>query len=85
MRRFSGIFMRLAIVSLVAMGAAAAPAQKPVGLANPASVHCGKIGGRLEIRKDAAGNETGYCRLPDGNLCEEWALFRDQQCVAPKD
>ncbi|MCX8568482.1 DUF333 domain-containing protein [Aminobacter sp. MET-1] len=85
MRQLAARSAGLAAMSLVIMGAAAAPAQKPVGLANPASVHCGKIGGRLEIRKDAAGNETGYCRLPDGNLCEEWALFRDQQCVAPKD
>ena len=27
------------------------------GMANPASVNCGNIGGTLEIRKDAAGNE----------------------------
>lgn len=75
----------LAMSSLVLIGAGAAPAQNPVGLANPASVHCGNIGGKLEIRKDAQGNETGYCRLPDGKLCEEWALFRDKQCVAPKE
>lgn len=75
----------LAVLSLVMIGAGAAPAQKPVGMANPASVHCANIGGKLVIHKDADGNETGYCRMPDGKLCEEWALFRDKTCVAPKD
>jgi putative hemolysin len=36
------------------------------------------------IRKDKAGNEYGFCRLPKGRLCEEWALFRDNKCVGPK-
>ncbi|TJV40308.1 MAG: DUF333 domain-containing protein [Mesorhizobium sp.] len=63
---------------------ASAAAQKPVGMTNPASVHCGEIGGRLTIRKDKAGNEYGFCRLPNGRLCEEWALFRDNKCVGPK-
>ncbi|RUZ80639.1 DUF333 domain-containing protein [Mesorhizobium sp. M7A.F.Ca.US.006.01.1.1] len=63
---------------------ASASAQKPVGMANPASVHCGEIGGRLVIRKDKAGNEYGFCRLPNRRLCEEWALFRDNKCVGPK-
>ena len=62
----------------------AAAAQKPVGLANPASVHCGEVGGRTVIRKDQAGNEYGFCRLPKGRLCEEWALFRDNKCIGPK-
>lgn len=84
MRRLVLASLGLAALSLVMMGAGATP-PNPVGLANPASVHCGGIGGKVEIRKDAKGNETGYCRLPDGKLCEEWALFRDQKCVAPKD
>ncbi|RUT96567.1 DUF333 domain-containing protein, partial [Mesorhizobium sp. M7A.T.Ca.TU.009.02.1.1] len=33
---------------------AGASAQKPVGMANPASVHCGESGGRSMIRKDKA-------------------------------
>lgn len=74
----------LAVLSFTTIDAAAAT-RKPIGMANPASVHCAGIGGRLEIRKDVAGNETGYCHLPDGRICEEWALFRDQKCVAPKE
>ncbi|TPN22331.1 DUF333 domain-containing protein [Mesorhizobium sp. B2-3-3] len=73
----------LAALSLIPTDVGAA-AQKPVGMANPASVHCGEVGGRLAMRKDKAGNEYGFCRLPNGRLCEEWALFRDNKCVGPK-
>jgi protein O-mannosyl-transferase len=58
---------------------------KPLTMANPASMNCVKLGGKVEIRKDAAGNETGYCRFPDGRLCEEWALFREGKCESPKE
>ena len=57
---------------------APAPAQA-VGMANPASVHCGKIGGVSEIRTGPAG-QYGMCKLPDGKVCEEWALYRDKVC-----
>ena len=50
------------------------------GMPNPASVHCISIGGNLEIRKDAAGNEYGMCNFPNGTSCEEWALFRNEGC-----
>ncbi|TPM27632.1 DUF333 domain-containing protein [Mesorhizobium sp. B2-3-5] len=46
----------LAALSLIPTDVGAA-AQKPVGMANPASVHCGEVGGRLAMRKDKAGNE----------------------------
>ena len=81
MRNVSILAIGLALISSMS---AAAGAQKPVGMANPASVHCSEIGGRLVIRKDRAGNEYGFCRLPKGRLCEEWALFRDNKCVGPK-
>ncbi|MBZ9906188.1 DUF333 domain-containing protein [Mesorhizobium sp. BR115XR7A] len=55
--------------------------RKQVGTANPASVHCAAIDGRLTIKEDKAGN--GFCHLPNGRLCEEWALFRDNRCVGP--
>ena len=44
-------------------------------IANPASEHCVKIGGKVEIRKETNG-EVGYCHLPDGSIVEEWKLFR---------
>jgi putative hemolysin len=81
MNKVSIMAVCLALISLMPI---AAFAQKSIGMANPASVHCGEIGGRLVIRKDKAGNEYGFCRLPKGRLCEEWALFRDNKCIGPK-
>lgn len=46
-----------------------------VGIANPASVYCEKIGGKLDIVKGSSG-ELGYCTLPGGERIEEWALYR---------
>lgn len=83
MKKVSILAAGFALISSMPFAAGAA-AQKPVGMANPASVHCGEIGGRLVIRKDKAGNEYGFCGLPNGRLCEEWALFRDNKCVGPK-
>lgn len=83
MKKVSILAASLALISSMPFAAGAA-AQKPVGMANPASAHCGEIGGRLVIRKDRAGNEYGFCRLPKGRLCEEWALFRDNKCIGPK-
>ncbi|WP_293712509.1 DUF333 domain-containing protein [Stenotrophomonas sp. UBA7606] len=45
-------------------------------MANPASEHCVKKGGKLEIRKNAEGAEYGVCHLPDGSQVDEWELFR---------
>ncbi len=49
--------------------------------ANPASVFCGTLGGKVTI-KDAASGQVGICDLPDGRHCEEWALFQKNECVA---
>ena len=59
-------------------------AATPTGsaLANPASVHCGQIGGTTEIKKDASGGQYGMCTFANGTSCEEWALFRNEGCKA---
>ena len=55
-----------------------APTPAAVGLANPASVNCDKVGGELQIEKNGAGAEYGVCIFEDNRQCEEWALFRGQ-------
>jgi uncharacterized protein len=50
------------------------------GMANPASVNCGKIGGATEIKTAADGGQYGMCTFPNGTSCEEWALFRNEGC-----
>lgn len=53
-----------------------------IGIANPASVYCEKIGGKLEIRTDPDDSQYGMCLFPDGTECEEWALYRNE-CQPP--
>ncbi|MCP4679044.1 MAG: DUF333 domain-containing protein [Deltaproteobacteria bacterium] len=52
-------------------------------IANPASSHCVENGGKLEMKKDEAGEEYGVCKFEDDSRCEEWKFFR-KQC-APGD
>ena len=52
------------------------------GLANPASVNCGNIGGTTEIKTNADGSQYGMCTFSNGTTCEEWALFRGEGCKA---
>lgn len=49
-----------------------------IGMANPASVNCAKLGGTASIQKDTNGGEYSNCKLPNGTICEEWALFRGE-------
>lgn len=57
---------------------ASPPMGSSMGIANPASVHCAKVGGQLEIRKNPAGAEYGVCLFEGNRECEEWALFRGE-------
>lgn len=63
------------MVLLAGCSEAATTPDKPAKIANPASEYCVKMGGKVEIRKEAKG-EVGYCHLPDGRVIEEWDLFR---------
>jgi putative hemolysin len=57
---------------------AATPTLNSANLANPASEYCVQQGHKLEMRKDAQGNEYGVCIFEDGSECEEWAFFRGE-------
>lgn len=57
--------------------------QTNVGLANPASVNCEKVGGKTKILKNPDGSEYGVCTFANGTTCEEWALLRGE-CNASK-
>lgn len=61
------------------------PEPKPLGMANPASVYCDKIGGTSIVKKDSRGNEVGYCRLADGKVVDEWELFRSAHPEQPSE
>ncbi len=79
------IFLGLVLVSLTACSSVQHKDSTPpkIGSPNPASQYCVEQGGKLEIRNEANG-QVGYCHLPNGQVVEEWKLFRDNQanCVA---
>jgi uncharacterized protein len=51
--------------------------QYSTNMANPASVYCEEQGGILKIEDENEG-QVGYCTLPDGKRCEEWAYYRGE-------
>lgn len=62
-----------------------APTAKPViGKPNPAAVNCKKLGGTSQTTVNKRGEEYSWCKLPDGKVCEEWALLQDKICIEPK-
>jgi len=67
--------MVIASVTFLISCASSGDQTKIIGTANPASVYCEKIGGKLTIVKEAGG-DVGYCTLPGGERIEEWALYR---------
>lgn len=75
----------LALAALGALGGCVAPqAPGAVGMPNPASVHCRALGGQTQIRTDATGAQSGWCRLPGGRVVDEWALFRGEIAGLPR-
>lgn len=55
---------------------------KPIGgnsadSTNPASTHCKKSGGQLNM-VDTPRGQIGVCVFRDGSRCEEWAFYREQ-------
>lgn len=62
------------------IGGEDAPTPSPIGMPNPASANCANLGGETVIETVGGGNQVGMCHLPDGRVCEEWALFREGVC-----
>lgn len=53
----------------------ATPAKGAIGMPNPASVYCLKLGGK-EINKTTELGVSTDCLLPTGERIDEWALYR---------
>lgn len=69
------IMAMIATASVVLVGCVSYQKNEPmIGMANPASVYCEKIGGQSLIKKEDSG-DIGYCRLQDGTVTEEWKLY----------
>ena len=86
----AGATRLITLLAALLTGCAAAPASppaadrapphaaKPVGLANPATVACIRAGGSAFTERAADGSERGLCRLPDGQVCDQWAIYRGE-------
>ncbi|MBF7691499.1 MULTISPECIES: putative hemolysin [Acinetobacter] len=48
-----------------------------IGMANPASEYCVEQQGKLKQLKDAYGNVSFNCKLPNGVEKNEWDLYRE--------
>ncbi|MEN9714642.1 MAG: hypothetical protein RJA35_109 [Actinomycetota bacterium] len=59
-----------------------AGSKKSAGMANPASVYCVSIGGKVAITDTTAG-QAGTCTLPSGKTVDEWTLFRTEAVKLP--
>jgi putative hemolysin len=81
MKHTSTLVCVVCLMILTACGGLPEPAVRQVELAldmaNPASENCVEQGGEVEIRDEGEG-QVGYCLLPDGSQCEEWAFFRGE-------
>lgn len=53
---------------------------KKIGMPNPASVYCIQQHGRLEMKHNNLG-EYADCILPNGQMIEEWTLYRRDHSV----
>jgi putative hemolysin len=62
-----------------------APADKALGLPNPASVNCVEKGGKLELQDRGELGQIGVCVFENNYQCEEWAMFRDECPVGGVD
>lgn len=59
------------------------PHADEVKLANPASSYCITQGGTLSIKSETGG-QVGYCTLPNGDVIEEWKLYRKSKAAQHK-
>lgn len=71
----TGAILSAMVIGGCAQPQPAKPAAPMVGMANPASVYCAKLGGKTLIEETTAG-ERGICALPNGTEIDEWELFR---------
>ncbi|NBS65061.1 MAG: DUF333 domain-containing protein [Betaproteobacteria bacterium] len=78
----AGATRLITLLAALLTGCAADPAlphaEKPVGLANPATVACIRAGGVALTERAADGGERGLCRLRAGQVCDQWAFFRGE-------
>lgn len=76
----------IGVMLIIAVSGCVSSENGDTQLPNPAAVYCEDRNGILEIYETDEG-QSGYCRLPDGRVCEEWAFFRSEgrECSTPPE
>lgn len=74
MKKYAGVMFSLMLVGC-AQQPDAPPPPKAIGMANPAAVYCTSLGGRSIPVQTPQGTYSN-CKLPSGEVIEEWALWR---------
>ncbi|PYF13134.1 hypothetical protein C8J30_101519 [Rhodobacter viridis] len=82
-------YLPLLLLALAACTEAAPSADKPIGMANPASAYCVEQGGEVLLNEMTPGGDAS-CKLPDGRKVGEWEYFNehhrpDPAAAAPAD
>lgn len=57
--------------------------EESIGMPNPATVYCLRLGYKHKIVLDDEGNQYGVCIFPDGEACRAWDFYRgkcNQEC-----
>ncbi|ETD85595.1 putative hemolysin [Rhodobacter capsulatus] len=75
-------YLPLLLLALAACTEATPPADKPVGMANPASVFCVEQGGEVLLNDMTPGGDA-TCKLPDGRKVGEWEYFNEHHRPEP--
>lgn len=70
------VVVAVLLIAVLAIGACGGKAEP--NMPNPASVFCEEQGGKVEVRTAADGSQQGFCILPDGIECDEWAFYRSE-------
>ena len=81
MKKF--IILIFAVLALAAILNACKSSETKTGIANPASEYCVKQGGTLSILNEPQG-QKGICKIPSGEVCEEWAYYRKECPSSPR-
>lgn len=71
-KEYRNIMRLLFTLSFLPLLFACTTIKKPIlNMANPASVYCESIGGKLQLE-----DQSGFCYFSDGKVIEEWELYR---------
>ncbi|GIU36310.1 DUF333 domain-containing protein [Shewanella schlegeliana] len=75
MNKHLGVSVVLVVLLILIFGCSQQSMNSGASMSNPASEYCVSLGGDLAIKKGKEG-QIGVCRLPDGEIIEEWLLYR---------